>query len=119
MRAETVLRHDVNPPVQRMLGSGLPRYHGSEDTNICRAVERGDREDLVSTGSGLGLLGGRRPRMAAYVAVTGTQGRATAAGRRVGRAARRLIWSAGRTGWASTRTAHRGGDHNHPGGQSA
>ena len=74
MRAETVLRHDVNPAVQKMLevyeelgkiekapatfqvdkeihvtvGSGLPTYHGSEDTHIRRAVECGDREDLVS-----------------------------------------------------------------------
>ena len=75
MRAETVLRHDVNPAVQKMLevdeelgkiekapaafqvdkevhvtvGSGLPTYHGSEDTHIRRAMEcarsRGSRLD--------------------------------------------------------------------------
>ena len=74
MRAETVPRHDVNPAVQKMLevdeelgkikkapavfqvdkkvhvavGSGLATYHGSKDTHIRRAVECGDREDLVS-----------------------------------------------------------------------
>ena len=70
MRAETVLRHDVNPAVQKMLEvdeelgkiekapaafevdeevhvtvrSGLPTYHGSEDTHIRRAMECRDRE---------------------------------------------------------------------------
>ena len=74
MRAETVLRHDVHPAVQKVLevdeefgkiekapttfqvdkevhvtvGSGLPTYHGSKDTHIRRAVACGDREDLVS-----------------------------------------------------------------------